>query len=155
MEINTAAPAVARGEIEVAASPAIVWRVLTEIANWPSWNHDVKSAKLEGPLAPGTRFRWKAGPGTITSTLQSVEPPHRIEWTGTTFGIKAIHVHRLEQQDGKTIVRSAESWDGLPVRLLRRSMAKSLQKAIDSGLSHLKIEAERQAPEHRPHVEAG
>jgi len=37
-------------------------------------------------------------------------------------------------------------WDGLPVRLFRRSMAKSLQKAIDSGLSHLKIEAERQAP---------
>ncbi len=43
------------------------------------------------------------------------------------------------------MVRSAESWDGLIVRLLRRSMTKSLQKAIDSGLQHLKIEAERQA----------
>ena len=144
MEINTAAPAVARGEIEVAASPAIVWRVLTEIANWPSWNPDVKSATLEGPLAPGTQFRWKAGPGTITSTLQAVEPPHRIEWTGTTFGIKAIHVYELEQQDGTTTVRSAESWDGLLVRLLGRSMTKSLQKAMDSGLRHLKIAAERQ-----------
>jgi uncharacterized protein YndB with AHSA1/START domain len=155
MEINVGAPAVAHGEIEVAASPKIVWSVLTDIANWPSWNPDVKAASLEGPLAAGTQFRWKAGPGTITSTLQSVEPPHRIEWTGTTFGIKAIHVHRLEQQDGKTIVRSAESWDGLPVRLLRHSMAKSLKKAIDSGLSHLKIEAERQVPERRRHVEAG
>ena len=145
MEVNTGAPAVARGEIEVAASPEIVWRVLTDIANWPNWNPEVKSASLEGALAAVTQFRWKAGPGTITSTLQSVEPPHRIEWTGTTFGIKAIHVHRLELQDGKTIVRSAESWDGLPVRLLRRPMAKSLQKAIDSGLRHLKIEAERQA----------
>jgi uncharacterized protein YndB with AHSA1/START domain len=146
MEINMGAPAVARGEIEVAASPEIVWSVLTDIANWPNWNPDVKGASIKGPLAAGTQFRWRAGPGTITSTLQNVEPPHRIEWTGTTFGIKAIHVHRLEQQDGKTIVRSAESWDGLPVRLLPRSMAKSLQKAIDSGLSHLKIEAERQAP---------
>ncbi len=35
MEINTAAPAVAKGEIEVSASREIVWRVLTEIANWP------------------------------------------------------------------------------------------------------------------------
>ncbi len=145
MEINTAAPAVARGEIEVAASPAVVWRVLTEIANWPSWNPDVKSARLEGPLAPGTRFRWKAGPGTIASTLQGIEPPHRIAWTGTMFGINAIHVYELEQEDGTTTVRSAESWDGLLVRLLGRSMTKSLQKATDSGLRHLKIEAERRA----------
>ena len=93
MEINTDAPAVARGEIEVAAPPEVVWAVLTDIAAWPSWNPDVKSAALDGPLAAGTQFRWKAGPGTITSTLQSVEAPRRIEWTGTTFGIKAVHVH--------------------------------------------------------------
>jgi uncharacterized protein YndB with AHSA1/START domain len=145
VEINAAAPAVARGEIEVAAAPEIVWHVLTDIANWPSWIPDVESATLDGPLAPGTQFRWKAGPWRITSTLQSVEPPQRIEWTGTTFGIKAIHVYELEQRDGTTTVRSAESWDGLLVRLLRGSMTKSVQKAIDSGLRHLEIEAERQA----------
>jgi uncharacterized protein YndB with AHSA1/START domain len=145
MEINTAAPAVARGEIEVQASAETVWRVLTEIASWPSWNPDVKSATLGGPVAPGTQFRWKAGPGTIKSAFQTVDSPHHIVWTGTTFGIRAIHVHQLEQQNGKTMVRSAESWDGLIVRLLRGSMTKSLQKAIDSALQHLKIEAERQA----------
>jgi uncharacterized protein YndB with AHSA1/START domain len=145
MDINAYAPAVARGEIEVAAAPEIVWRVLTDIPNWPSWNPDVKSATLEGPLAAGTQFRWKAGPGTITSTLQDVEPPRRIDWTGSTFGIKAIHVHQLEQRDGTTLVRSAESWDGLVARLLRGSMTNRLQEALDSGLRHLKIEAERQA----------
>jgi uncharacterized protein YndB with AHSA1/START domain len=145
MDINASAPAVARGEIEVAAAPEMVWRVLTDIANWPSWNPDVKSATLEGPLAAGTQFRWKAGPGTITSTLQNVEPPRRIDWTGSTFGIKAIHVHQLEPRDGTTLVRSAESWDGLAARLLRGSMTNRLQEALDSGLRHLKIEAERQA----------
>ena len=145
MEINTAAPAVARGEIEVEAAPEIVWDVLTDIANWPSWNPDVKSATLEGRLAAGMQFRWKAGPGTITSTLQDVEPPRRIDWTGSTFGIKAIHVYELEQRGGTTLVRSAESWDGFLVRVLRRSMANRSQQALDSGLRHLKIEAERQA----------
>jgi hypothetical protein len=145
MEINAAAPAVARGEIEVTAAPEIAWHVLTDIANWPSWVPDVKSATLDGPLAPGSHFRWKAGPWRITSTLQSVEPPHRIEWTGVTFGIKAIHVYEFEQQDGTTTVRSAESWDGLLVRLLRRSLTKSLQKSTDAGLQQLKVEAERRA----------
>jgi hypothetical protein len=38
----------ARGEIEVAASPQILWEVLTDIPKWPSWNPDVESASLEG-----------------------------------------------------------------------------------------------------------
>lgn len=145
MEIKTDAPGVARGEIEVAAAPEIVWDVLTDIAGWPGWNPDVKSASLEGPLAPGMQFRWKAGPGTITSTLQRVEPPRSIAWTGRTMGIEAVHVHRLEPRGDATLVRSEESWDGLLVRLLRRSLTRSLQRAIDSGLGHLKAEAERRA----------
>jgi hypothetical protein len=150
MDINTSAPAVARGEIEVAASAETVWRVLTEIANWPDWNPDVKSASVEGSLAAGTTFRWKAGPGTITSRIVNVEPPRRIEWTGTTFGINAIHVHEIEPREAKTAVRSAESWDGVLVRVLRHSMTKALQKALDSGLQHLKTEAERQATSTEP-----
>lgn len=145
MEVDTDAPAVARAEIEVEAEPEVVWAVLTDIAGWPKWNPDVRSASPEGPLAAGTRFRWKAGPGTITSTLQEVERPHLIAWTGTTLGIRAIHVHRLERRDSSTLVRSEESWDGLLVRLLRRSMRKTLQNAIESGSRHLKVEAERRA----------
>jgi hypothetical protein len=129
MDIDTSAPAVARGEIEVAASPETIWDILTDIWEWPSWNPDVKSASLEGPLAKGTKVRWKPGPGTITSTLRSVEPPHLIAWTGTTFGIKAKHVYRLERRDDATIVKSEESWDGLLVRLLRRSMARRSGRA--------------------------
>jgi uncharacterized protein YndB with AHSA1/START domain len=145
MEINKDAPAFAHAEIEVAASPEIVWAVLTDIDSWPSWNPEVRSASVSGPLTKGAQFRWKAGPGTITSTLQSVEPPHAIAWTGKTFGIKAIHVYRLEPQGDTTIVKSDESWDGLVVRLLRRPMTKTLQKTTESGLRHLKTEAERRA----------
>jgi hypothetical protein len=145
MELKANAPAVARGEIEVAAAPEIVWGVLTDIGGWPAWNPDVKSASLEGPLAPGTQFRWKAGPGTITSTLQQVEPPHLIGWTGKTTGIDAVHVYLLEARGDSTLVRSEESWDGLLVRLLRRPLTRTLQKGIDSGLGHLKAQAESRA----------
>jgi uncharacterized protein YndB with AHSA1/START domain len=145
MEINQHAAAVARAEIEVAAPPEIVWAVLADIDSWPSWNPEVKSASLDGPLTKGTQFRWKAGPGTITSTIQIVEPPRLIAWTGKTVGIAAIHVYRLEPRGDATIVASEESWDGLVVKLLRRPLAKTLQKTTDSGLRHLKTEAERRA----------
>lgn len=145
MDINKSAPVVAAGEIEVAADPKIVWEVMAGIDRWPDWNPDVKWASSEEELAEGSKFRWKAGPGTIVSTIQQVERPRTLAWTGKTMGIKAVHVWRLEPKDGKTIVRTEESWEGLLPQIFRKSMHKMLQRSIDAGLSHLKAEAERRS----------
>ena len=145
MSINERAPAVARSDVEIAASPDLVWDVLTAIDRWPTWNPDVKAASLNRPLAEGTVFRWKAGPGTITSTLLRVEPPRLIAWRGKTFGISAVHVYQLQPRDGRTLVRSEESWEGLLVRVFRGRMQRSLQHSLDAGVRHLRTEAERRA----------
>jgi hypothetical protein len=145
MEVDRRAPAVARADTAVSAPPDVVWAVLSDIDAWPEWNPAVSSASLEGPLEAGTRFRWKAGPGSITSTLRIVEPSRTIGWTGTTLGIRAVHVHRLDERDAATNVTSEESWNGLLVRLLRRPLAKRLQAELESGLGHLKAKAERRA----------
>ena len=145
MTVNERAPAVASSELEIAANPDLVWDVLTAIDRWPTWNPDVKAASLDGPLAEGTVFRWKAGPGTITSTLLRVEPPRLITWRGKTFGISAVHVYQVQPRDGRTLVRSEESWEGLLVRAFRGRMQRSLQQSLDAGLRHLRTEAERRA----------
>ncbi len=54
-----------------------------------------------------------------------------------TFGIRAVDAFTLEASVGGTLVRQAESWEGLPERLLRASLR--------DGLRSLKAEAERQA----------
>jgi hypothetical protein len=61
------------------------------------------------------------------------------------LGIDAVHVWRLEPQDGATFVRTEESFDGLVARLFRRSLRKRLDATLESGLRHIKIEAERRA----------
>ncbi len=156
MEADTNAPVFATGEIEMAADPETVWKVMADIGRWPSWNPDITAATLQGPVQPGTSFSWRSGPGTIRSTLEVVERPTELSWTGKTMGIPAIHVYRLrgsDQHPGHTVVRLEESWDGLLARLLRRPFTRTLQTAIDTGLAHLKTEAERQArgdPSPRP-----
>ena len=100
---------------------------------------------VAGPVAPGTAFAWKAGPGTIHSRLQDVDAPTRIAWTGSTLGIKAIDVFRLEARDGGTLVTEEESWDGLLARLMRSRMRRTLQSGIEQGMKELKAEAERRA----------
>ena len=145
MEIDRDAPAFARSQAEIAADPETVWGILTGFESWPGWNPDVSSVAIEGEVAEGTVFRWKAGRAAITSTLRQVERPRVLAWTGKTTGIDAAHVWRLEPRDGGTLVQTEESWQGLLVRLLRGPMRKSLQKAVDGGLEHLKAEAERRA----------
>lgn len=145
MVVNRNAPVVAATEIDVAASPEAVWDVLTDIESWPRWNPDVKSMSLQGGLAQGAVFRWRAGPGTITSTIQHVEPPKVIAWTGTTLGIKANHVYRLEPRGEATLVHTEESYEGVVARLLRGSLQKTLEKGLSDGLRYLKAETERRS----------
>jgi len=148
MEANYSAPVVASDQIDIDADPATVWGVISSIDTWPSWNPAIKTASLNGPLAEGTTFRWKAGPGTVTSTLRQVTPPQVLAWTGRTLGIKAVHVYRLEPREGGTVVYTAESWEGLTARLMRRSMQRQLENALRPGLERLKEESERRARSH-------
>ena len=128
----------ASAEGVIAATPEEVWLVLSDIESWPRWNPDVKDVRVDGPLAPGTHFVWKAGPGTIRSELQVVQPPNRIGWTGKTMGIDAVHVWEIEAVDGGSRVRTEESWSGIIVRLFAPMMKGQLQKAMDGGLRHLR-----------------
>lgn len=140
---NRNAPAFSEGRIEVDASPEQLWDLLADLERWPSWNPDVRSITVEGPIAEGTVFRWKAGPGTIRSTLRRVERPSALGWTGRTFGIDAIHVWRFEPQGATTLVAMEESFDGLVARLFRGRLQKQLDDSTKSGLANLKASAER------------
>jgi hypothetical protein len=144
--INEDAPVVSGAEIDIATSPQAVWGVLTAFELWPSWNRAVKSMSIEGPIAAGSVFRWRAGPGTITSTLERVDEPRLIAWRGRTLGIKAIHFWHLEPRGDTTHVRTEESYEGLVASLLRRYLQKTLDTALAEGLRDLKAESERAAP---------
>lgn len=150
MEINHDAPVVATAEIAINADPEVVWEVISDVAKWPAWNPAVKSVSVDGPVEVGRTFRWKAGPGTITSTVQELERPHVIGWSGRTMGVPARHVYRLETRDGGTLVHTSESWEGMIASLLRKSLTKQLQASLESGLQSLKAEAERRTAHSQP-----
>jgi hypothetical protein len=145
MDINRKAPVLSKSAVEIAADPEAVWKVLATIDRWPDWNPDIKSVSLEGCVAKGTRFRWKAGSWKIVSVIQNVKRDRLLAWTGRMMGIKAVHVWHLEPRGAGTLVVNEESWEGLLARLLRRSVQKALDKANASGLARLKAEAERRA----------
>jgi uncharacterized protein YndB with AHSA1/START domain len=145
MDVDRNAPVVATAEIGIAAPSETVWEVISDIARWPSWNPEVKRMTLSGEVAPGSEFRWKAGGVGIRSTIEEVDPPRTIGWTGRAAGLKARHVYHLGRREDATIVTTTESFDGLAARLFRKRMQASVEKALDDGLVHLKAEAERRS----------
>lgn len=144
-EIEVRGALVSVREISIAAPIDVVWNVLTTFEDWPGWNTLVKSVSAGGGPTEGTVLRWKAGPGTITSTILRVDAPRAIAWSGNTLGIKALHVWRLQSAGDETFVRTEESFDGLVARLFRRVMQRGLDDGLEQGLVDLKGESERRA----------
>ena len=143
MEADRNAPVFSEGEISVAASAERVWDILADFENWPSWNAEINSVTLEGPMAPGTVFRWKAGSTKIVSTLREVDRPNRLSWTGRTMGIDAIHVWHFRPSNGGATVSMQESFSGLVAKLLRKKLQRDLVVTTANGLAALKAAAER------------
>jgi len=143
MDINRKAPANASAEALIRAPLDVVWSVQTNLTEWSLWNPDVEYVDMDGPLAPGTEFRWKAGGAAISSELQEVEAKRRIVWTGKILGIRAVHVWMFEEQADGTLVRTEESFDGLLARLFAKSMRRMLAASLIKGLEALKTECER------------
>lgn len=146
MQADRNAPVFSEGRIEIAASPQALWDLMADIGAWPTWNPDVKEVSVHGEIAEGTKFRWKAGPGTITSTLRLVDRPRAMGWTGRTFGIDAIHVWRFEPQGATTMASMEESFSGLVASLFRRRLQRQLDATTKTGLENLKAVAEQRRP---------
>lgn len=143
MDADHRAPVCESGEVVIGARPEVVWDTLADLRSWPDWLPGVQAVHVDEPVRIGTRFRWKTGPGTITSEIVNSDRPRSVAWKGRTLGITAVHVWRTEEQGDSTRVFTEESWGGLIPRVLRGFSAKTVRKALEDGLQALKSEAER------------
>lgn len=140
---NTRAPLFARQQLLIDAPLAQVWDLQTNIDGWPTWQPDITAAQLDGQLAAGSIFRWKAKGLAITSTLHTVELHHLIGWTGVSLGMFAIHNWTFEALGAGTRVTTEESLSGWLTRLLKLSDARFLEKSLQASLARLKAQAEK------------
>ena len=137
MDVDRGAPVIVEKGVEFDAPPDAVWDVLADVDSWPEWNPDVKSASLAGEFAEGSRFKWKSGPSTITSTIERADRPAIAGWTGTTLGARATHVWELEPTDRGTRVTTRESMSGVVPRLFSGSMRRKLETSLDTWLEEM------------------
>lgn len=143
VDVNTAAPVIAKSEIEIKAPLEKAWQVLTRIDQWPSWQKDVTEAVVEGKVAEDAVFDWKAGGLSFHSRIHTMHPMKEFGWTGKTFGASAIHNWWFEERDGVTVVRVEESLQGVFPSLFKSYFQKNLDSGVIRNLTELKAAAEK------------
>lgn len=57
MQINQNAPVKQQNQIQINASPAKVWAVLTDINNWTKWNDKISKSHMQGGWCLYTKRR--------------------------------------------------------------------------------------------------
>ncbi|MGW6128732.1 SRPBCC family protein [Cellulomonas sp. NPDC055163] len=140
--VDETAPVVVRREARIEAPIDLVWRLHTDVAGWPAWQTDIATAQLDGPLVPGATFRWTTHGLDIASTVYAVDAPRRILWGGPAQGITGVHEWTFTADGDATIVRTAESWEGEPVRADPDALRTALEASLGSWLDSLRTTAE-------------
>jgi len=95
--------------ILIAATPAEVWRVLSDLSRLPDWYYPSRRVQLEdGNIAhEGAQFvLWiRTAVGIVVRArwdVLQVEPERRLKWRGKSSGIAATATWTLTPQDGQT-----------------------------------------------------
>lgn len=131
---------------EIAASPEVIWSLLTDAPGYPRWSSTV--ARVEGTIAPGGKLKvfTTATPNrAFALTVTVFERPSRMVWSGgmplglfkgeRTFGI-------APGSGGRTAFSMREAFSGLLAPLITKSIP-DLQPAFDAFAADLKRAAER------------
>ena len=142
LTINPEASTVARTELSIDAHPASVWAVLTDIGQWPDWMPEIASARLDGPLAPGSVIHWQPQGQVVESRLVEVIPERRLVWNGTDG---AVHVWELVPTGSGTLLRNEESIDSWKVAKGSKEGSQILTQGLSMWNQRLAEQATKRA----------
>ena len=118
-------------------SKEAIWRVWTDVNNWPQWHGDLDSCTMVGPFKVGNHFMLKPkGMGAVKIVLTDIQPG--IQFTDCTqfFGAKMLDTHSMvETPEGlilsnKLVVTGPLKW--LWIKLVARKVADSVPDEMDA-----------------------
>ena len=136
-------------EIEIGASPQVVWDVLTDLGAYPQWNPFITEAR--GEVEVGARLTNRLEPPggramTFRPVITAAEPANTLEWLGR-FGVPGVFDGRhrfelVETPSGGTRLVHTEHFRGALVRMLRTSLDTSTLDGFEAMNEALKARAE-------------
>ncbi len=136
--------------IIINASPATVWKELTDFATYPKWNPFIKS--IIGKPAPGSTIQVTLQPPNGKPILMKpmilvFQQQKELRWIGS-LGVPYIfdgeHVFRLEENgDGTTTLHHFERFRGILIPFLSTLLDKTTREGFSLMNEALKQRVEK------------
>jgi len=134
--------------VDIAASPARVWEVLTAVESWPEWTSTVTSVQRldDGPLVTGSRA--KISQPRLPETeyvVTELTPGRSFTWVATGPGVVTTARHVAEPlPDGGTRVQLAVSQAGWLGSVMGRFYRKLTDEYLANEANGLKARSEQE-----------
>jgi len=122
-------------QIVAPAAAERVWDLLADVEGWPSWYRACRWVRVE----PDGRFRWKAHPIALRSTVVASDRPDSFTFIADARGLHAEHAFTLRPpSDGPgTVVLSHETQTGPLPWLGRAVLGPLLHRTTQAWLADL------------------
>ena len=135
-------------EIDIDATPEVVWKVLTDLDRYPEWNPFITSSVGKPEVGEKLVNRMEP-PGGMSITLKPhvtvVEDGKSFEWFGKV-GFSGVfdgrHRFDVEASPSGTKLTQSESLDGMLVRVLRKTVDTNTKAGFEAMNVALKARAE-------------
>jgi uncharacterized protein YndB with AHSA1/START domain len=125
--------------ITILAPPEIVWKLLTDSANYPTWNSTVTS--IEGVIELGSTIKLKSildEKRTFKLKIKEFEPSKLLVW-GDPMGKRTYSLE--PSQNGRTLFSMTEKIGG-PIFPLFASKIPSFDETFNKFAADLKVASE-------------
>ena len=135
-------------EIDIDATPQVVWQVLTDLDTYEEWNPFITSAAGKAEVGEQLVNRIEPPGGsamTFKPKVTVAEPAETFEWLGK-LGLTGVfdgrHRFEIEATSTGSKLKQSELFDGVLVRFMRKSLDTKTKAGFESMNVALKSRAE-------------
>lgn len=114
-----------------------IWRIWTDITNWPTWHGDLDYCKLEGNFEVGNHFFLKPkGVRPVKIMLTEINEGYSFTDCTSFFGAKMYDTHAMEETDeglrlkNTLVVTGPLKW--LWIKLVAANVANSVPEETEA-----------------------
>ena len=138
-------------EIEIAASPSSVWRVLTDFARYGEWNPFIQAIDGDAKVGATLKVQMTAPGGrkmTFKPRVLAADENRELRWKGRLLvpGIfDGEHRFVIEPRGSGVRFVQAERFSGILIPLAWRSIDRDVRQSFEALNRALKARAEQRA----------
>ena len=114
-----------------------IWRIWTDVNNWPAWHGDLDYCKLEGDFVVGNHFMLKPnGMNPVKIMLVAINEGHSFTDCTSFFGARMYDTHAMEETTeglkltNKLVVTGPLKW--IWIKLVAKNVADSVPEEMES-----------------------